>query len=189
MLIALRSGCRRTWAALDFQIENHVRLTPMHVTGKRMARREVHAVSSAVDRRLERFRKLDEQLDAVGRSRSAPGVDLRILRRHQQARHFLDRARFASRKRRHRESRNAQVLRERPLLHVVVDDQHHRRHRRRHREFVGSNGGLGEVAQRSGFIVPLDVVADHRRHVLGAVVRVDAVGPRAAPSIQLPTIM
>ena len=68
----------------------------------------------------------------------------------------------------------------RALLHVVVYHQHHRPHGRRHSEFVGPNGGFGEVAQRSGFIVPLDVIADHRRHILSAVVRIDAVCPRAA---------
>ena len=40
----------------------------------------------------------------------------------------------------------------------------------RHGDFVGAHGGIGEVLQRGGLIVPLHIVANQRRKILGAVI-------------------
>ena len=64
------------------------------------------------------------------------------------------------------------------LLQAAVEHDHDRRHRRGERDLIGAHGRLGEVGQRPRRVVPLGVVADHRRGVLHAVVPLGAAPDR-----------
>ena len=174
-----RAGARPA-TALHLEVEDDVR-GPGSVAGERMTRREIHAVAATVDRRLQQLRQLDEQRDPVRRPRHAARNDARVLGRDQQARRFAHGTLFSRRRRRHGQPRNLRHgLRQRAQLQLVIQHDQHRLHRRRHRNLVGADRRFGERRQRDRFVVPFHAVAHDQRHVLGAVVRVHAVGARAA---------
>ena len=62
------------------------------------------------------------------------------------------------------------------FLEVDVQRDQHRVLRRGHHHLVGAHGGLGEVLQRSGLVVPFNEVAHQRGRILHAVGPLDA-GP------------
>ena len=134
-----------------------------------MTPRKIHPVTAVAHRRLQGLRQLHQQAEPFRCTRRAIGVNDWMLGIHQQSGDFPDRTRF-SRRRRH-----AWQLRDRRrrgcpagdlvFLHERVDGQERRPARRRHRELVGTHGRLAEVAQRSGRVVQLRVVADHRRSI------------------------
>ena len=170
----------RPAAALHLEVQDDIRRSGS-VAGERMARREIHAVAATVDRRLQQLRQLDEQRDAVRRSRHAARIDARVLGRDQQPGGFAHRTLFSRRRRRHGQPRNLRHgLRQRAQLELVIQHDQHRLHRRGHRDLVGADRRFGERRQRDRLVVPFHAVAHDQRHVLGAVVRVHAVGARAA---------
>ena len=131
-----------------------------------------YVAPAPLHRRLERLRQLDHQRHALLGPRRAAGQDHGILRRHQHPGRFRHGRGVASRRARQRQLRDAQP---RPvpggiLLEITVGDQNDRRHRHGHGDLVGAHGRFGKMRQRDRCVVPLDVVANHRRRVLNAMI-------------------
>ncbi len=134
-----------------------------------MRLREVDPAALVDDARLEQFRQLYQQLDAVRRARRAVGDDHRIVGGGQEARRFLHRAGIALRRRRGNVLRNVEllaVLADHLLLQARVERDQHRAVRRRHGDLVRAHHRLREVLQRDRRVVPLGVVAHQQTDVL-----------------------
>ena len=130
-------------------------------------------------RNLKRFGEFDEMLHASFGMHEVSGDEHRILGRDQELGRFHDRAGISLRRPIQGELRYAQrgVLRNRRLHQGAVEHDDDGLSRRRHGDLVGANGGLREMRQRDGEVVPLGIVADHGGRVLGAVIPLHAGAP------------
>ncbi len=143
---------------------------------------EVHAPALVDHPRLQDLGELDQELHAIRRARRAVGDDHRVLRRGEQPRRLLHRARIALRRRGRHVARDirlaAAVVPHRLLLEPGVERDRHRSVGRGHRDLVGANEGLREVLQRDRRVVPLGEIAHQRVDVLRRVERRHVGRPR-----------
>ena len=140
-----------------------------------------HVASAPLHRRLQRFGELDHQLHAVRRARHAAGDNHGVFRGDEQLRHFRHRAGIAGRRIRQRQLRNAQlgtVLRSACSCRSPSATRTTGAIGTRHGDLVGPHRRLGKMRQRNRRVVPLDVVANHRRRILDAVIPLDSRPPR-----------
>ncbi len=145
-----------------------------------MERREVHPPAPVDDGSLQGLGKLDQQRHRGGSPCQPVGDQHRVFGGDQQPRQLRHGGRVTLRSRRHRELRNRELaaILDTVLLKRAVGDDDHRRHRRRHADPVCAHRRFGEVAERPRRVVPLRVVANHRRDVLRAVVPLGAATGR-----------
>ena len=134
----------------DFDSEQNVRICRSHAAAcllERMPVREVHSSLAIDDSRLQRFRKLDEMLDGLGRARHTIHHDDRVLCRNEQLRDFVDSRRIGSRGYERPHFRNVQVgiARHFFFLQIDVENDRGRHHRRGHRDLVCAHHRLGKV--------------------------------------------
>ena len=131
---------------------------------------EIEAVLLVDHRHLQQFGELDEQSDALLRSRAAVRDNHRVLGIDQELGRLAERRRIRVRRGRCDVARRIEALElvavDRLLLQSGVERDHHRAVGRCHRELVGAHEGLREVLQRHRLVVPFGEVAHQQVDVL-----------------------
>ncbi len=158
-----------------FEAQNDVRI---HDGGagafglvERVARGKIHAPALIDDGGLQGLREFDQARKARRRARGAIGKDDGIFRGDQQPRRFGYRSGIALRGRGQRKFWNVRLVvrGDGIFLQLAIGHQDHGQCRRRHGNLVGAHGGLAEMRERGGEIVPLGEIANHGGRVLNAV--------------------